>query len=150
MKIVNKKAKYDYFLSNNLEVGIVLDGVEVKGILSNTISLNESYVKITNNEVFLINSHIGVEYRESWNNKPLLMSLNEYNIRPRKLLLHKKQIQKFKKLLKEPGSTLILYEIYTNEKGKIKGTLCLAKGKKMYDKRKVIKERDLQRSGEIF
>lgn len=140
MKLINKKAKYDYFLTNNLEVGLVLHGPEVKSILKSNISLKESYVKIINSEMWLINANIS-EMKYSRFEKTCDAT------RPKKLLLHKKQLNKFQKLLKEPGTTLIMYEIYTDDNGRLKGTLCLAKGKKQYDKREVIKERDLARSG---
>lgn len=139
MIIKNKIASYSYFLSDNLEVGLVLYGSEVKSILNSHISLKESYVKITNNEAWLINASVSE------------IKITQFDkscdaLRPKKLLLHKKQINKFQKLLKEPGTTLIMYEIYTDDNGRLKGTLCLARGKRLYDKRNVIKERDLSRS----
>jgi SsrA-binding protein len=136
--MINKKAKYDYKLSHKTEAGIVLKGPEVKSILNGNISLKESYVKIINDEVFLLGAHISelnIQRFES----------DVDSMRPKKLLLHKKQINKYKKLLKEPGTTLILYDIHITN-GKFKGDLYLGKGKKDYDKRNAIKERDLQRS----
>lgn len=139
MKLINKTANYSYFLSDNLEVGLVLHSPEVKSILEGSMNLKGSYVQVKDNEAWLINAHISE------------MKINRFDkdcdeLRPKKLLLHKKQLNKFKKLLQDPGTTLILYEVYTNDKGVLKGTLCLAKGKKNYDKRNVIKERDLERS----
>ena len=146
--IINKKAKFDYFLSDNLEVGLVLHSNEVKAIIEGKCNLKGSYVKIIDGELWLLNCNISnIEFRESWLNKPLLMSAFEYSTRPRKLLLHKKQINKFQKLLNNTAnSTLILYEIYTDKNGRLKGTLCLGSGKKEYDKRNTIKERDLART----
>ena len=133
MKLIssNKKAKYDYFLSDDLEVGIVLKGSEIKDILENGINLKETYVKIINEEMFLIGANI--------------TGKEGLNLRDRKLLLHKREIRKFEKKLID-GFTLIMKDMYVADSGKVKGTLCLAKGKKNYDKRQTIKERDLDRA----
>lgn len=151
LKAKNKKASYDYFLTNHLEVGLVLINDEVKLIQDKKIDLTGSYVSINNDEVWLINSTVsGVSFEKSKSNGnienyPLLKSLYMEATRPRKLLLHKKEIKKYKKLLQEAGTTLILTELYADNNNRIKGTLCVAKGKKNYDKRNVIKERDLSR-----
>ena len=140
MKLVNKKAKFDYFLTDSLEVGIVLKGSEVKAVLKGNLSLKESYVKIIDNEVWLINASIS---------EMVASNFEEINpLRPKKLLLHKKQIKKFQKLLTDPGTTLLMYSVYTDDNGKLKGNLNLGKGKKSYDKRNVIRERDISRRGE--
>lgn len=154
MKIIssNKDASYNYFLSHELEVGFELIGQEVKAIKEHGINIKSSYVKVTENknnkkEMWLINANIGlIEPKRDVSNRPLLKMAIDGNKRDRKLLLHKKQILKFEKLLKESGSTLILKDVYFNDKNMIKGTLCFAKGKKQYDKREVIKKRDLERS----
>lgn len=154
MKIIsnNKKAKYDYFLSADLEVGIVLKGSEIKHILSNGINLKESYVKIIDNtkgnsEVFLINANIsGHNWGDEVKEYPMLQNVKDYSLRPKKLLLHKSQIKKFLKLTQEKSTTLIMRNMYLNDDGILKGTLCVGKGKKQYDKRQTIKERDLSRS----
>ncbi len=140
MKIIsqNKKANYDYSLSEKIEVGIVLLGAEVKGILNNGINLKESYVKIINSQVFLIGANINC-ILPSWDKTDL-------SLRTRKLLLHKKQINKYLKLLKMPGTTLIITKCYIADNGKLKMECALGKGKKSYDKRNTIKERDLLRS----
>jgi len=134
----NKKANFEYFLSDNLEVGMKLLGPEVKGTLENGINLKESHARIINNEVFLMNANINC-ITPAWDK-------NDISMRPKKLLLHKKQINKFQKLLKNPGTTLIVSKVYIAENGLLKAELCLAKGKKLYDKRNVIKERDISRS----
>ena len=132
MKVIsqNKKAKSDYFISNQLEAGIVLVGSEIKSILKNGVNLKESYVKIINNEVFLINANIDD---------------TDEKLRPKKLLLHKKQIKVYEKLLKNPGTTLLVTSVYVGNSGKVKCEVVLGKGKKQYDKRQAIKERDLER-----
>jgi SsrA-binding protein len=140
MKLTNKIAKFNYFLSENLEVGLVLRGPEVKSILKGGLSLKESYVKIIQDEVWLINANVSE------------MKFNQFDndidsVRPKKLLMHRKQINKFKKLLQTPGTTLIMYEVYTDDNGRLKGNLMLGKGKQNHDKRQVIKERDLERYG---
>ena len=137
----NKKSKYDYFLSDCLEVGLVLTGAEVKSIISGNISLKESYVKIINNEVFLIGAQITPAQ-----NLPTFDFHSQFNPhRDKKLLLNKKQIRKFAKLTQEKGTTLIMRDIYVADNGKLKGTVCVGTGKKSYDKREVIKQRDLSR-----
>lgn len=133
----NKKARYDYFLSDELEVGIVLVRNEIKQILKHGINIKESYVKIINSEVFLIGSNING------------ISSNEVqDTRDRKLLLGKKQINKFQKLLQDQSTTLIITKCYVDDRGLVKMELALAKGKKNYDKRQTIKERDLSRSSD--
>lgn len=135
MKVIsqNKKAQFDYFLTNNLEAGVVLKGPDIKEILNYGINLKESYVKIIskNNkpEVWLINANI--------NN----------NADPKKLLLHKAQINKFAKLTREISTTLICTKAYLDDNGKVKVEVALGTGKKQHDKRNVIKERDQLRRG---
>ena len=135
----NKKAHFDYFLTEQLEVGIILINNEIKQILNHGINIKESYVKIINSEVFLIGSNInGVK------------SSNKENLdsRDRKLLLNKKQINKFEKLLQDCSTTLIITKCYVNDYGLVKMELALGKGKKNYDKRQTIKERDLLRTSD--
>jgi len=133
----NKKANFEYFLSDNLEVGMKLLGPELKGILSNGINLQESHARIINNEIFLMNANI--------NCKQPLWDKTDISMRPKKLLLHKRQINKFQKLLKNPGTTLIVSKVYIADNGLIKAELCLGKGKQLHDKRNVIKDRDSKR-----
>ena len=135
----NKKAQFDYFLTEQLEVGIILINNEIKQILNHGINIKESYVKIINSEVFLIGSNINS-----------VSSSNRENLdsRDRKLLLNKKQINKFEKFLQDCSTTLIITKCYVNDYGLVKMELALGKGKKNYDKRQTIKERDLLRSSE--
>lgn len=134
----NKKARYDYFLSDELEVGIVLIRNEIKQILTHGINIKESYVKIINSEVFLIGSNINGVSSDREN----------LDSRDRKLLLGKKQINKFQKLLQDQSTTLIITKCYVDDRGLVKMELALAKGKKNYDKRQTIKERDLSRNSD--
>jgi|SaaInl8_200m_RNA_FD_contig_41_2472063_length_1844_multi_5_in_0_out_0_3 SsrA-binding protein len=155
MKLIssNKKAGFDYFLTNNLECGIVLVGSEVKNIIQHSINLKESYVKIIltadgRPELFLLNAHVdGVfgTWNDKWGTRTILKAGYEDNKRPRKLLLHKKEIKKFVKLMQDPGTTILCTKAYIDDNGKIKCEIALGRGKKQHDKRNVIKERDLMR-----
>ena len=140
MKIIsqNKKANFDYFLSNRLEVGIELIGLEVKGIIDSSFNIKESYVKIINNEVFLIGSSISELQQPQWDKRNL-------KTRDRKLLLHRNEINKFIKLTQEKSTTIICTKVYINDKGLIKCEIALGIGKKLYDKRETIKQRDIER-----
>lgn len=138
----NKKANFDYFISEQLEVGIILINNEIKQILNHGINIKESYVKIINSEVFLIGSNINGVISPNKSDKTILDS------RDRKLLLSKKQIHKFEKFLQDQSTTLIITKCYVNDYGLVKMELALGKGKKNYDKRQTIKERDLSRYAE--
>lgn len=138
MEILNKKAKYNYFIEEELECGIELLGCEVKSIREGTCNIKDSYARIKNNEVYIINMFIKKYSHSSKINIP-----NE--TRQRKLLLHKKEIKKLQEKIIKEGYTLIPLKIYFNNKGKAKVLLGICKGKKNYDKRETIKERDLKR-----
>lgn len=131
----NKRARFDYALSEKVECGIVLTGWEVKSIRSSRVQINEAYVKIINNEAFLIGSNIS----------PLSYSSTEDNIklssRTRKLLIHKKEIFHLHEKIKKDGFTLVPISLYWKE-NKIKLLIGLGKGKKKYDKRQALKEKD--------
>ena len=136
MEIINREAKYHYFVEEEIECGIVLVGTEIKSIRDGKANLKDSYAIIRNNEVYLLNMHIN-EYKEGnlFNHDPR---------RTRKLLLHKSEINKLKKNVELEGMTLIPLKLYF-VKNKAKILLGLCKGKKSFDKRETIKERDLQR-----
>ena len=136
MEVINKSASFNYFIEEEIECGIVLTGTEMKAIRDYKVNLKDSYAVIKKGEVFLINSHIA-EYKEGniFNHDPR---------RTRKLLLHKKEIQKLNTKLNQEGYTLIPLKLYF-KKNKVKILLGLCKGKKLYDKRETIKERDLKR-----
>lgn len=135
----NKKAKFEYEWLDTFEAGIMLEGGEVKSIRANHISLNESYVKIYKGEVWLTQAHIAVP-----SYIPQHIRFDE--VQDRKLLLHKKEIVKLISRIKEKGLTLIVTKVYQpNDSKKIKCEIALARGKKLYDKKQTIKERDISR-----
>lgn len=135
----NKKVHFNYFLSDFLEAGIVLKGTEIKSLRTKGCSLVDSYVIIRNNEAEIINMHIA-EYDKGniFNHDPL---------RNRKLLLHKKEIKYFDQQVRKAGYSIVPTKVYFS-KGKAKIEIALAKGKKIYDKRETIKQRDLKRESE--
>jgi len=135
-EISNRKAYYDYFIEDTLECGIVLFGNEVKSIRLGNCNLKDSYALIRNEEVFLINLFIG-KYKDS-----SIFGAEER--RKRKLLLHKKEILKLNDKIAKEGYTLVPLKLYfVRNKAKILIGIC--KGKKSYDKRNAIKDRDLQK-----
>ena len=136
MEIVNRKAKFEYFIEETYEVGIELKGTEIKSIRKSAVDLRDSYVLIRKNEVYLLNAFIG-KYEEG-------NIFNHDERRTRKLLLHKNEIKKLYTGVTRNGYALIPLDIHFKN-GKAKVTIGLCKGKKLYDKRETIKERDLQR-----
>ncbi len=138
MEILNRKAKFNYFIEEELECGIELLGNEVKSIREGSCNIKDSYARIKNNEVFVINMFV-----KKYSHTGEAFKANE--TRERKLLLHKKQILKLKEKTTKEGYTLIPLKIYFNKDNKAKLLLGLCKGKKNYDKRETIKERDIKR-----
>ncbi len=136
MEILNRKAHHDYFIKETFEVGIELKGTEIKSIRKGNTNINDSYARVKNGEVFLTNMYIG-KYEEG-------NIFNHDERRERKLLLHKKEIIKIENEVNLKRLTLIPLKIYFNH-GKVKIELALCQGKKLYDKRESIKERDLKR-----
>jgi len=138
VKIINKKAKYEYILNDSYVSGIVLTGSEIKSIRNSKVSIRESFCKFTNDELFIINMNI--EKYEFSNN-------DAYNPkRSRKLLLNKKELEKLKKSVQQKGSSIIPYKIFINEKGLAKLEIFTATGKKLFDKRASIKDKDNKRN----
>lgn len=138
IKIVanNKKASFDYFLSNALEVGISLTGTEIKSIRCHGCALVDSYVIIKNDEAFILGMNIpSYDKGNLFNHDPL---------RVRKLLLHKKEILKYKQKIILDGYTLVCTKVYLKE-GRVKLEIALAKGKKNYDKREVMKTKTIKK-----
>ncbi len=132
----NRKARFDYSIEESMECGIVLEGTEVKSVKAGTISFNDSFALIENNEVWVQNFHINeYSYSSVFNHDP---------DRKKKLLLHKEEIKRLKRKVDEKGYTLIPLEFYLKE-GRVKVQLGLCKGKKQFDKRNDIKERDVNR-----
>ena len=132
----NRKARREYHISDEVEAGIVLAGTEVKSIREGGVNLKDSYADIKNGEVFIRQLHIS-PYKHAYYD-------NHDALRTRKLLLHRREINKLTIKIKERGFTIIPLKIYFKN-GKIKVQLGLAKGKKLYDKRDSIKHRDMQR-----
>lgn len=137
IEINNKKAKYDYEIFDKHEAGIVLTGTEIKSIRNGNCNLKDSYIIIKNQEAYIINMHIS-HYEEG-------NIFNHNETRTRKLLLHKKEIIKLNDKIKISGYTLIPLKLYF-KKNKAKLEIALARGKKNYDKRETIKQRDINRN----
>ena len=132
----NRRARFDYHIEQVFEAGIVLTGTEVKSLRDGRASINEAYAGEMDGALFLINSHIP-EYRAgAFNHEPR---------RPRKLLMHQREIDKLLGAVKRGGMTLVPIAIRFNERGMAKVDLALAKGKQRFDKRSDIKDRDWQR-----
>lgn len=133
----NKKAHFNYFLSDFLECGVALVGTEIKSLRNHSCSIGDSYIVIRNNEAEIINMHINpYDNGNIFNHDPL---------RNRKLLMHKKEIRWFANQMKKGGYTIVPTRVYFKD-GKCKIEIALAKGKKLYDKRETIKKRDLDRA----
>ena len=136
MEILNRKARHDYFIDNEYECGIVLTGTEIKSIREGSCNFKDSYIVVRNNELFILNMYIGI-YKQG-------NIFNHDETRTRKLLMHKREILKLNDKIRLEGYTLIPLKLYfKNNKAKILMGLC--KGKKNYDKRETIKERDIKR-----
>ncbi len=136
MEITNRKAYYDYYVLKEIECGISLTGTEIKSIRKGSANLKDTYARIKNNEVYIINMYIA-KYNEGNN-------FNHDERRERKLLLHKNEIIRLSDNLRESGLTLVPLKLYfKNNKAKILLGLC--RGKKKYDKRETIKKRDIER-----
>ena len=136
VELNNRKAYFDYFVNREIECGIALTGTEIKSIRKGSANLKDTYARIKNNEVYLINMYIA-KYDEGH-------QFNHDERRQRKLLLHKKEITKLSQEIKEQGLTLVPLKLYfKNNHAKILLGVC--KGKKLYDKRESIKKRDIER-----
>ncbi|MCM1053233.1 MAG: SsrA-binding protein SmpB [Ruminococcus sp.] len=141
MEVKNKRAYFDYSILEELEAGIVLSGTEIKSIRKGSVDLKDSYVTIKKNEAFIINMYID-KYEEG-------NIFNHDERRTRKLLLHKKEILKLKEKIKIEGLTLVPLKLYL-KKGYAKVLIGVAKGKKLYDKRAALKEKDLKREARYY
>jgi SsrA-binding protein len=133
----NRRARYEYFLDDFFEAGIALTGTEVKSLRFGEGSIAESYAEIKDNQVWLVNANIPeFSHGNRFNHEPK---------RPRKLLLHEREINKLRVGVSREGMTLIPLSVYFNGRGRAKVELALAKGKKIHDKRETIKQRDWKR-----
>ena len=133
----NRRARFDYFLEENIEAGIQLLGTEIKALRDGRANIAESYAAVEGREIVLINADI-----------PPYKQANRFNHeprRPRKLLLHRKQIDRLIGAVQRDGQTIIPLKLYLNDAGKAKLEIALAKGKKLHDKREASAERDWQR-----
>lgn len=137
MEITNRQAQHDYFILEEIEAGIALTGTEIKSIRNGNANIKDSYAIIKNQEVYLLNMFI--KHYEQGN------IFNHHETRTRKLLLHKKEILKLYNHIKLEGCTLIPLKLYF-KKDKVKILIGLCKGKKNFDKRETIKERDIKRN----
>ena len=138
VKIINKKAKFEFILHDSYVSGIVLTGSEIKSIRNSKASIRESFCKFTNNELFIINMNIekyDFSNDDSYNQK-----------RPRKLLLNKIELKKLRNSVEKKGSSIIPYKLFINEKGLAKLEIFTASGKKLYDKRSTLKDKDNKRN----
>ncbi len=137
---LNRKARHDYFIEDTVEAGIVLTGSEVKALRDGRANLRDCYVRINGGEAFVVNMHISHYGPAS--------QFNHDPTRTRKLLLHKKEIMRLAGKVQEKGLTLVPLSIYFSDRGKAKIEVALARGKRHYDKRAVIKEREAKRETE--
>lgn len=132
----NKKARFDYFVEETYECGIVLVGTEVKSVKAGNVSFADSFAEIINGELWMRNFHISeYAYSSVFNHNP---------DRQKKLLVHKEELKRIRRKVEEKGYTLIPLDFFLKH-GIVKITLGICKGKKQYDKRETIKERDINR-----
>lgn len=139
MKVItnNKKAKYEYFILDTFEAGIVLHGTEIKSVNDGKVNIDDAYITIDGTSATIIGMNIA-----PFKNGNIF---NHEEKRNRQLLLHKKEMLKISQKLKEDSLTIIPLSVYLNDNGKAKLKIALAKGKKKYDKRESIKKRDVDR-----
>ena len=136
IEIKNKKANFDYFIEDTYEAGIVLKGTEIKAIRKGSCNLKDTYARVKNNEIYVINMFIA-PYEQG-------NRFNHDERRERKLLLHKKEIIKIKQKIEKEGYSLVPIKLYLKN-GRAKVLIGIAKGKKDYDKRQSLKEKDIKR-----
>ncbi len=143
IKIVaqNRKARHDYFIEENYEAGMVLQGTEVKALREGKVNLKDGYARITDGELFLLDVHISPY---AFGNR-----LNHDPLRPRKLLMHGREIHRLTGKVQQKGYSLIPLSIYFS-RGRAKVSLALAKGKKLYDKRESLRRKAMEKEVERF
>lgn len=141
MEIKNKKAYFDYYIESEIEAGIALVGTEIKSLKKNSAQLRDSYVVIKNNEAYVINMYIA-KYDEG-------NIFNHDESRTRKLLLHKKEIRKLKEAVAQDGYSIVPLKVYLKN-GYAKLLIGVARGKKNYDKRASLKEKDQNREAKKY
>ncbi len=134
--VTNRKAKFQYHIEERLEAGLVLQGSEVKAIREGRANLTDSFVRIRRGELFLVGCHIGPY--------PGAGQFQHEPLRPRKLLLHRREIDRLAGKVRERGLTLIVPRLYFKD-GRVKAELALARGKKRHDKRSALRERQIRK-----
>ena len=137
ISIINKKAKFNYFIEDEYTAGIVLTGSEIKSIRRRNVSISDSFCEFNNNNELFISKMYIKEYQNS--------TYNRNSLSQRKLLLNRKELKKLKKQITDVGLTIIPLKLFINESGLAKIKIALAKGKKLYDKRLSLKEKELKR-----
>jgi SsrA-binding protein len=141
-EIRNRSAYHEYFIEEKYDAGIVLTGTEVKSIREGKVSFSDSFCLFFKSELWVRNLHIA-EYRFG-------TTYNHLAVHDRKLLLNRKELRKLENTLKDKGYTIVPLRIFLSEKGLIKMEIGLARGKKLYDKRETVRERDTQREIKRF
>ena len=142
ISIVNKKAKFNYFIEDEYTAGIVLTGSEIKSIRKRNVSISDSFCQFNDNDELFISKMFIKEYQNS--------TYNRNTLSQRKLLLNKKELKKLKKKIANVGLTIIPLNLFINDSGLAKMKIALVKGKKLYDKRQSLKENEIKRDLEKF
>ncbi|MFZ9659236.1 MAG: SsrA-binding protein SmpB [Arcobacteraceae bacterium] len=140
-EFLNRKVFHDYEVSDVIEAGIELLGSEVKAIRAGRVNLRDSFIRIIKNEMFLLNMH--VSYLDTAH-----VSYRPEEARARKILIHRKQINKFFQKVTRDGFTIVVTKLYFNDKNFIKLNIGIGQGKKLHDKRDALKEKDLKRESD--
>ncbi len=138
--VTNRKARHDYFIDETYEAGIVLTGTEIKSVRAGRVNLRDSYVQVKDGELWLVDTHIG-PYKEAGRG-------GHEPKRPRKLLMHRREINRLQGKVQEKGYTIVPLRLYFKDNKLAKVEISLARGKKLYDKREAIRKRDIQREVE--
>jgi SsrA-binding protein len=138
VNILNKRARFEYEILEEIEAGMALTGTEIKSLRSSRASIAESFCQFIGGELFVINMMI--------DESTLGTFYNHKTKRERKLLFHRRELEKFRKKLKDVGNTIVPLKLYINDKGKAKILIALARGKRLFDKRESIKERENKRN----
>ena len=137
-EFLNKRVFHDYEVSDVIEVGIVLQGSEVKSIRDGRVNLKDAFVRIIRNEMYILNMHIGALETTHATYRPA-------EDRDRKILLHRKQLNKFFEKVTKDGYTIVVTKMYFNDKNMVKLNIGIGRGKKLHDKRQDLKEKDMKR-----
>ena len=137
ISIINKKAKFNYFIEDEYTAGIVLTGSEIKSIRNKNVSISDSFCEFNENDELFISKMYIKEYQNS--------TYNRNSLSQRKLLLNKKELKKLKKKISDVGLTIIPLKLFINDSGLAKMKIAIAKGKKLFDKRQSLKEKEVKR-----